>query len=402
MARAILFRLFILVALFAPLPALAEAEPPVVKATLDAIAAATGVRPTYRKATTVAGGVVVSGLRLDIPNSAEPDDINETTIGEIRLEGIAPEGDGFRIGRAVFSQMHHRAAAFSMEVLQIDALYAELGVDPPGSLGRAADETIEIASLTLEDWLFQPERLASADALGAIVFGSRNLTADRLAYSSQGSAPLIVTEIAVEDARKRSAGETWRYQANVDMTAPWLEALTGTVFAELGYARVPVRIEAETFRHSGRATGKAFVRAKGAFNLVMDYALDNLAEGGAVAPAPAAILAASPDAVLDSARLAFVDAGMAQRAMTLMAQQTGASPQALAAALGQQAGSALRRAGYARIAVEAETALARFLTSFGHIAIAAPAGPLARFAATGGAPTPAALEAAGVTVLAGK
>lgn len=403
MARATLFRLFFLALLATPVAARAEAEPPVVKATLDAIAAATGVRPGYRSLVIDADGdAIVRDLKIDIPNQVEPDDVNSTSIGEIRLEGVTPDGDGFRVEQAVFSSLRHRAAAFSMEVLQIDALYSELGVDPPGSLGRSSDETVEIGVLTLNDWLLRPTRIASSDVFSAIIFGGRRLAIDRLAYATQGSTPLIVGDIAIEEARKRSAGETWRYAATADLTAPWLEALAGTVFAELGYARLPVRIEAETFRHGGHASGKAFVRADGAFNLVADYDLDDLAEAATVSPAPAAILAASPDATVGGARLAFVEAGMARRAMALMAAQTGASPQALAGALGQQAGSALRRAGHGRIAFEAEQALAQFLTSFGHIAIAAPAGPLARFAAMGGTQAPATMEAAGVTITAGK
>lgn len=398
MVKTIVPRILFLALFLAPIQALADIEPPIVKTTLDAIEAAVGVRPTYRAVSNSAGVVTITGLTLDIPNPVEPDDVNATSIGEIRLEGVETASDGFRVAKAMFAQVRHRAAAFSMEVLQIDALYSELGVDPPGSLGRSSDETVEIASMTLNGWKLRTRQLASVDWLGAIVFGGRSFAIDRLAYFSQGATPLIVTDIAVEDARKRSAGETWRYRASADLTAPWLEALAGTLFTELGYARVPMRIEAETFRLGDHATGKAFVRAEGAFNLLGEYGLDDLADNGAVSPAPAAILAHSPDAALEGARLAFVDAGMARRAMTLMVRQTGATPQALASALAQQAGSALRRAGYARIAAEAEAALANFLVSFGHIAVIAQQGPLARYAAMGGAGAPAALEAAGVTV----
>lgn len=138
--------------------------------------------------------------------------------------------------------------------------------------------------------------------------------------------------------------------------------------------------------------------AAGAFRLRIEGALSGLASGLPSGATPEAILAGSPDASVERASLTYGDDGAARRAVTLLARQTGSSPEAIATALGQQATQSLRRAGYSRIAREAGAAITALLTRFGRIRIAVPEGPLTRFAGLGGTATPGVLERAGVTV----
>lgn len=388
----------LLVLLLVSFPALADSEPPLVKAAFDAIQQATGARPKAVSIVQTGNGVVMEGVSFSLTNPREPDDVNETVIRQIVLAGVRGTEGGFRVERATFSGLSHRAAAFSMEVLQIDGLYAELGVDPPGSIGRSSDERIEIATLSLQDWKIEPGRFATG-FLASMLFASRNAKIDWLTYASDGGGPLVFRDLFVEEVIKRSAGETWRFGVGaVELTAPWLEAIGGSAFAETGYSRLETRVNAETFRHFGHARGSMEIRAEDAFRLLIDYELDDLGPDAPLTPAISEILSSSPEARLVNARLAVVEGGMARRAMTLMARMTGAAPTAVAAALGQQAGSALQRAGYRRIAAEAASALQRFFTRFGSIALIAPENPLAAFAAMGTPGAPAALEAAGVRV----
>lgn len=392
-----LTRLGLLVLLFAvPWKALAAPEPRVVAALLDAVAAKVGVRPTYaRISEPQRGAIIIEGFSLSIRDPVEPNNHDDTTIQRIAFEGVREVGGGFDIDTVEVRGVHHNLSVFSMEVLQIGSLFIELGVDPPGSLGMAVDETIEISHASGEDIHFSPGDFAK-DAIGSV--GYRAVSVDLFAYSSDASAPLVVHDIAVEEKRKRSAGQTRSYHVGrIDLTAPWLEKIAGSLFAELGYGALAISLDAETFRLNDHARASLNIAAEGAFRVTAAVEFEDT---GALAPSVDAILAASPRAAFDTAEFVFLERGMTKRAMALLGRQTGAQPHAIAAALAQQAGSAMRRAGYRRIAAETVAALTQFLAKPIALQATLPAGPLAALAGMNGTNTPAKLEAAGLTIAA--
>lgn len=387
--------LFVLLFVF-PWNALAAPEPPVIVALLDAIAAKVGVRPTYARISEPdRGAVVIEGFNLSIRDPVEPNNHDDTTIQRISFEGLREVGDGFDIDAVEVTGGHHNLSIFSMEVLQIGSLFIELGVDPPGSLGMAVDETIEIGHANGEDIRFRAAAFAK-DGVGSI--GFREVRADLVTYSADAGVPLAIHDIAVEERRKRSAGQTRSYHVGrTDMTAPWLEKIAGNLFAELGYGALAVSLDAETFRLNDHARASLDIDAEGAFRITAAVEFEDTA---ALAPSVDAILATSPRAAFDLAEFVFLERGMTKRAMALLGRQTGAQPQAIAAALAQQAGSALRRAGYRRVAAETVAALTQFLAKPIALQATLPGGPLAALAGMNGTNTPTKLEAAGLTIAA--
>lgn len=375
---------------------LAEPEPPVVAAMLDAIHAKVGARPTYAKIREAdRGTVIIEGFSLSIRDPVEPENHDETTVRRITLDGIRPVRDGFDIDAIGITGVHHNLSVFSMEVLQIGSLFIELGVDPPGSLGMAVDETIEIGQANGEDIRFRPTEFAT-NGIGSV--GFREVRADIFTFSADAGAPLVVHDIAVEERRKRSAGQTWSYRVGrIDLTGPWLEKIAGSLFAELGYGALAASLEAETFRLHDLTRMEFDLRADGAFRVLGQMSLD---DAPTLAPSVDAILAEAPKAAIRSAELVFVEGGMTRRAMALLARQSGAQPPAIASALAQQAGSALRRAGYRRVAAETVAALTQFLVRPIALQVTVPAGPLAVLAGMNGTNTSAKLEAAGLTIAA--
>lgn len=392
-----LTRLLLLVVLLAaPDRGLAASEPPLAAALFDAIAVKVGVRPTYsRVSEPKTGAIAIEGFKLSIRDPAETNNRDETTIQRVVFDGVRTTGDGFDIDAIEVTGVHHNLSIFSMEVLQIGSLFSELGVDPPGSPGMAVDETIEISRATGRTIRFLPAE-AARDGLAGIRF--REIAIDVLGYSADSGAPLVIHDIAVAEARKRSAGETWSYRAGrIDLTAPWLEKIAGSLFAELGYGALAASMEAETFRLHDLARMEFNLRADGAFRVLGQISLDDTPK---LAPSVDAILAEAPKAAIRSAELAFVEGGMTKRAMALLARQSGAQPQAIARALAQQADSALRRAGYRRLATEMADALGKFLLRPTALKALLPPGPLATLAGMNGTNTPAKLEAAGLTITA--
>ncbi len=373
------------------------AEPEAITAIFDAAQARFGARPACAAIVADGNDIRLERCRLSIPDPIEPDNRNEHSAQSLAFSNVRLKPDG-TVGFSALTVdgLMLRRAIFSMEVLQIDSLFSELGVDPPGSLGRAVDETIAIDTLEIGEAVLDPATLADHD--GSFPLTLRSLSANRVVFTSNGT-PLVLEDLEFSEPRMRSAGTTRRYHAGrIGLTAPWLEALAGTLFAELGYSSLTVSADAETFSGGGRSTARVTIVAPGAFRLAAEGGLSGLADNAVVAASAEAILSSSPQAAIERAAFTFADGGAARRAMSLLARQTGATPDTIAAALGQQAAQAMRRAGYSRMAREAGEAITALLTRFGRVRIAVPDGPLARFVGLGGAATPPIVERAGVTI----
>lgn len=378
------------------------AEPEALALILDLIAAKSGVRPTYGKLEVSANGVVtLTNVALSVKNPAEPDDRNETHAKQIILRGLSTDQGVVTVRGAEITGFTHQRSVFSMEVLQIDSMFAELGVDPPGSIGRAVDDKISIGELSASVWTLDTQAAMTGDGKALIAaMGVENMHAKDLSLLSSGT-PLKAAGFSMELQRRRSSGPNGRHYEIEDLvlTAPILQALFGTAPAELGYSNLTVNADAQTSFEATQAQGSASVKADGAGDLhfiwdLSDVDISQLVIGSNLRN----VIAASPQARVEIARGRYVDRGAAARMMVLLERQTGASRAQLAGALAAQAASEMRRAGFRRVAGETETALAELLGNGRDLVLALSGAPLASLAGADAA----GLEKAGLTVKNGR
>lgn len=378
------------------------AEPEALALILDLIAAKSGVRPTYGKLEVSANGVVtLSNVTLSVKNPAEPDDRNETHAKQIILRGLHVDDAVVTVRSADIKGFTHQRSVFSMEVLQIDSMFAELGVDPPGSIGRAVDDKIEIGSLSASVWRLDTQAAMAGDGKALLAaMGVENLHAENVSLLSNGT-PLKVAGFSMELQRRRSAGPNGRHYEIQDLvlTAPILQALFGTAPAELGYSNLTVNADAQTSFEAAQAQGSASVKAEGAGDLHFTWDLADVDISQLVIGANLqGVVAASPQARVEIAKLRYADRGAAARMMLLLERQTGAGRDELAGALAAQAAAEMRRGGFRRAAGEMETALSELLGNGRDLVLLLGGAPLASLAGADAA----SLEKAGLTVKNGR